>query len=119
MRINIRNGTRPSPSHSLCENCRSAAIIRGTTPSHDRIYCNSIHANANRVDFTVTECTMHVPRSGMYLNEMQQMAWLIDLEPEKDYNMPTGARERRVKVLSPQERRDRIGGDAPIDVPAQ
>ena len=103
VRIRVPTGTRPTNQPPLCLNCRNAQVIKATRESDDQIYCQNLPYPANHIRIHVVECGWHVPRNGMYLNEMERRAWIIELEPEKDYNLPTG-KALRVKWSKPTDR---------------
>jgi hypothetical protein len=84
MRINIRGGTVSEGEPSLCQTCRYATIIKGTTQKHEIVECGRLAEVRNRITFAVTSCTSYSDRRHASIWEMQEMAWVLRSDPKRN-----------------------------------
>lgn len=108
IRIRVNEGTRSTKEPSLCRQCRYSQIIEGTKESEDLVNCGY---NGRQIQMHVTNCTMFVAKNGLSIQEMENMAWFIELTPGKNYNLPTGE-TTAVRWIKPDER-ERTGTQLP------
>ena len=83
MRINVRGGTVPSGGRSLCESCRWSTVIRGARISDEIVECTQLSYISRRVQFPVTSCSDYLSRTQANLEEMEEVALIIKVEPRR------------------------------------
>lgn len=97
LHLNIHGGTR-SNSDSLCRTCHFAGIIRGPAESNELVHCGMLQNS--RINFRVQECTYYHPYGQLFLGQMAQIAWEIELAPKREYGFKG---ERDVVIKAPGE----------------
>ena len=66
---------------SLCRTCRHAHIQRGFRQSEEAVYCG--YGPMRAVRFKIAECTDYLDKTVPTRYEMNQMAYLINVEPAR------------------------------------
>ena len=66
---------------SLCRTCRHAHIARGYRQNEEMVYCG--YDTMRAVRFKVAECTDFLDKTVPTRYEMEQMAYLIQVEPAR------------------------------------
>jgi hypothetical protein len=74
MGMKVRNGTPDFSAPSLCESCKLASIIRGQRFDEQIIKCVWLQRT---IPFKVSECRTYHPSNQPWINEMEEMAWLL------------------------------------------
>ena len=77
MKISIRSDTRISTQRSLCDSCTSSTIICGKSQNDRIVRCNQIEST---IKFNVEECSGYTMFEVMSLDEMKEMATVIELK---------------------------------------
>lgn len=90
MRIHVKDGT-PS-GQSLCETCRYSQRIGGFAESERVVLCQITNS---RVQMKVATCSLFVQRGTLTFQEMDQIAWVIEV----------GKSSGVIGFLKPEERR--------------
>ena len=85
MRINVRGGTVDHGRRSLCESCRWSTVIRGPKLGDEIVECDQLSFISRRVPFPVTSCSDYLSRHQAELEEMEEMALLIRIEPRRTH----------------------------------
>ena len=77
----VRDGT-PLHNKSLCDSCRNSHIIKGSAESERIVMCEALYYRPQRVPFkTVVECSSFRQRNILSLNQMENMAYVIETDP--------------------------------------
>jgi hypothetical protein len=76
--ITVRNGTAVG-QESLCRTCRHAHIQLGYSESEEEIRCGYFRWNARMVPFAVRDCNDYLSKLVPTLDEMEDMAFVIDV----------------------------------------
>ena len=76
--ITVRNGTAVG-KESLCRTCRHAHIQLGYSESEEEIRCGYFRWNTRMVPFAVRDCSDYLSKLQPTLDEMEEMAFSIDL----------------------------------------
>jgi hypothetical protein len=77
MLIKIYGGTRLQEAGNLCEDCRSARIIRGRRNEEEIVFCTAVAINPVRIAFKVTSCTDFVDAREPPYHELFEKAWIL------------------------------------------
>ncbi len=78
-KVVIKNGT-PVGSDSLCKTCRWAHRQKGFRESEEAIFCRYAW-ELRRVVFPVRECTDYSDSTLPTRDEMEDIAWVLDVRP--------------------------------------
>jgi len=70
---------------SLCESCRWSTVIRGPKLGDEIVECTQLSFISRRVPFPVTSCSDYINRNQANLEEMEEMALLIRVEPRRTH----------------------------------
>lgn len=106
--VKVQGGT-PLSGKGLCHTCKGASIVRGQN-GEERIVCQ-LGAFARGGDynglvtFRVAECGRFHPSNMPWLNEMEQMAWIIEARRRGQSGFKNPG-ELEVVVTKPNERKD-------------
>jgi hypothetical protein len=95
--IFVRNGTAVGRK-SLCYSCRRAHIQTGFADSEEEVRCGFYFREPLVVSFAVRECTSFLDKLTPTLDEMEDIAFVIDL---KKGNPLAGFGGATFKVTSP------------------
>ena len=68
---------------SLCESCRWSTVIRGPKLGDEIVECTQLSYISRRVPFPVTSCSDYIHRNQANLEEMEEMALLLKVEPRR------------------------------------
>src|SRR5690349_22738710 len=96
MRIKVYGGTARTDGASLCDSCRHARIIRGTSADEELVFCEASHGGSTRITFKVTSCTHHNDQGYLTYFELMQQAWIFR----------PGSRRKRPGFVRPSAFRD-------------
>src|SRR5512146_3031842 len=99
----VYGGTLRFDQPDLCESCRCCTMVRGHGLREVYKRCSAGFS----VPFRVAECKSYLHRNQMYPYEMEQIAWVLDLDRGK----------RVIGFLDPTKRREQQGGDCPMPTP--
>jgi hypothetical protein len=77
--ITVRNGTAVR-QESLCRTCRHAHIQLGYSESEEEVRCGYFRWNTRMVPFAVRDCSDYLSKLLPTLDEMEEMAFSIDLK---------------------------------------
>ena len=83
MRVKIRGGTVMHGDAPLCQTCRYATIVRGSTLSDEIIECASLYGRG-RITFPVTYCTSYSDRRQASIREMEEIAWVLRTDTNRN-----------------------------------
>jgi hypothetical protein len=78
--LKVQGGTLVE-GESLCRTCRHAHIQRGFRQNEEVIFCG--YEGLRAVEFKVAECTDYLDKTVPTRYEMDQMAYLINVEPAR------------------------------------
>jgi hypothetical protein len=78
--LKVHGGTLVE-GESLCRTCRHAHIQRGFRQNEEVIYCG--YNTMRIVKFKIAECTDYLDKTVPTRYEMDQMAYLINVEPTR------------------------------------
>lgn len=95
----VRNGTAAG-SESLCRSCRNAHIQSGYADSEEEVRCGFFYYAPRRIPFAVSQCTDFIDKLAPTLEEMKDIAFLIDLKRSKSI---AGFGETSVSVTRPKK----------------
>ena len=84
MRVKIRGGTAAHSDPSLCVTCRFATIARGTSFRHEIVECEKLSYDQRRITFPVTFCTGYADSRQASLREMEEIAWVLRSDLQKN-----------------------------------
>jgi hypothetical protein len=79
-KIKVQGGTLVE-GESLCRTCRFAHIQRGFRQSEEVVFCG--YETMRVVRFKIAECTDYLDKTVPTRYEMDQMAYLINVEPAR------------------------------------
>jgi hypothetical protein len=103
-------GATPPGGKPLCHSCKYASIVRGQN-CEERIICRggmfqqvSQHSYGV-VTFRVAECGTYHPDNVPWLNEMKEMAWIVEVK-KRGYSGFSNPQDIEVVVSEPVK----IGG---------
>jgi hypothetical protein len=77
--VTVRNGTAVG-QESLCRTCRHAHIQMGYSESEEVVRCGYFRWNTRMVPFAVRDCSNYLSKLLPTLDEMEEMAFSIDLK---------------------------------------
>jgi hypothetical protein len=97
--ITVRNGTAAG-SESLCRTCRNAHIQTGYADSEEEVRCGFFYSAPRRVLFAVSRCTDFVDKLTPTLDEMRDIAFVID---PKKARVIAGFGEAGVVITRPED----------------
>jgi hypothetical protein len=98
MGIHVRNGT-PMHGPSLCDSCSRAHIAKGYRATEVLVLCDALYRD-HPVYFPVRECTHHLDKNRRDLEEMEEIAWILDTPGTK--RKSGFAAEKRVDAIGRQ-----------------
>jgi hypothetical protein len=77
--LKIVGGETPKTGKPLCKSCKHASFVRSQT-GVERTVCDTHLFNASKhiVTFPVYSCTAYHPSNVPWLNEMEDMAWIVE-----------------------------------------
>ena len=96
--IKVQDGTR-NDGKAICRTCQHGIVARGAADSNEFIHCGYI---GRRITITVAECSKYVDSTTPSLNDMYNIAWILE----------TSKNQRVIGFVSPQEWA-RKSGNAP------
>ncbi len=102
MRVKIRGGTVINGDPPLCQTCRYATIVRGPALRDEIVDCASLTSGRGRVTFPVTYCTSYSDRRQASLREMEEIAWVLRTDANRNqigFVRASKLRERERHVL--------------------
>jgi hypothetical protein len=100
--IFVRNGTAVGRK-SLCYSCRRAHIQVGFADSEEEVRCGFYYDRPRLISFAVRECTGFLNKLTPSLDEMEEIAFVIDL---KKGNPLAGFGGATFKVTKPETDED-------------
>ena len=71
----VRGDTPDFSKPSLCDSCKNATIIKGVAFDEKVVKCP--YFGHQGVPFRVTECKAYLDINHPYVNEMEEIAWLL------------------------------------------
>jgi len=77
MGIHVKNGT-PLHGDSICGSCSHAHIVKGLRESEEIVVCRATYPEL-RVTFPVRECSGHADKTRQDLEEMEKIAWVLQV----------------------------------------
>jgi len=77
MSIQVKDGT-PLHGESICATCSHALIVKGFRGSEEIVACRATYP-ALRVTFPVRECSSHADKNRQDLEEMERIAWVLQV----------------------------------------
>lgn len=85
---------KPDITQTLCNTCARVSRIKNAN-NETLIFC---HAIDKRVNAVITECDSYTLKGTMRLHEMQEIGWILDLNPKQiGFVKPGSAAHRRLK----------------------
>ena len=97
--ITVRNGTAVG-KESLCRTCRHAHIQMGYSENEEEIRCGYFRFNTRRLPFAVSHCSDYLSKHLPTMDEMEDMAFIIDV---KKVNPRAGFGGATVSIRKPEE----------------
>jgi hypothetical protein len=78
--LKIFGGTRSPSAPRLCDTCRSGIVTRGASESDEQVHCTMMEEPIRR---KVVECSRYVNRTLPSLWDLQQIAWVLDIDSKR------------------------------------
>ncbi|WP_049761919.1 hypothetical protein [Candidatus Korobacter versatilis] len=79
-KVTIKNGT-PIGTESLCSRCVHGHRQKGFRESEELVFCTYVWDATRLVPFKVAECTSYCERDSMSIQQMREMALIINTSP--------------------------------------
>jgi hypothetical protein len=76
MSVKVKDGT-PLYGPSLCDSCSRAHIAKGYRATEILVICDALYRD-HPVPFPIRECTHYLDKNRRDLEEMEDIAWLLD-----------------------------------------
>jgi hypothetical protein len=76
MGVYVKNGT-PLYGPSLCDSCSRAHIARGYRATEIVVICDALYRD-HPVPFPIRDCTHYLDKNRRDLEEMEEIAWIIE-----------------------------------------
>jgi hypothetical protein len=99
MRLKIVGGTAPHGEPSLCGTCRHATVVKGAALKDEIVECGRLSTPRSRIPFPVASCTGYSDRRQPSIREMEEIAWVLRTDPQRNQIGFVQARE-----LKPEHR---------------
>ena len=91
-------GGQPTSGRSLCYHCRYCLFIRGSNLQED-IHCHRLERDIN---YSVVECSSYDPKHNPALEQMQQIAWVVETRTRGPWGFK-GEQDTKIVVRPPGE----------------
>ena len=84
MYVKIRGGTVDHGEPPLCQSCRNATIVKGTSQKHEIVDCRRLSDGPGRITFGVTSCSTYSDRRRPSLDEMEDIACVLRSDAKRN-----------------------------------
>lgn len=112
----VKHGTPIHDQPSLCRSCRHATHVKGLSQNQDYTICGHLSHPNDRIMMKVVECSQYSDKGSPSLRFMEQIAWSLVTDAEKNkigFLSPRDFRKARKKdaVEENPTMRDPFSGD--------
>ncbi len=76
----VFQGTRSVDAPRLCDSCSNGVVLRGPADSEEYVYCSLVE---KPIGMRVTECNRYTDRTHAPLWAMQEIAWVLQVDPKR------------------------------------
>jgi hypothetical protein len=83
MRVKVYGGTVSDGDSSLCNTCRFATIVKGSSQRHEIVECDRLSMGRGRITFAVTSCSAYGDKREPTLRDMEDIAWVLRSDPKR------------------------------------